>query len=841
MKKVLAYTIVTNPEDILYPPLLDDTLTDFIAIAKASFIKSNFWKVHIMNNLEDISEDLISTPETYFPGYSQYIFIHPEEIIYGRLSQDSSKVMNIPPIKNLLPSHIKPEEPTYQLTTSNPSYFNGPYDGYPLQLSICLPISNRADSLRKCLDGLKPLLDQLAAELIVVDSSTDGSTQIAEAYGAKIIPFIWTGNFSEARNAAIRQAQGSWILSIDDDEWLDDSKEIVDFFKSPDWKKYDLGLYKVRNYTDPERTDFSDISVERMAKNHPKLHYIHAVHETFDFSFLKHSPRSKYFSSLAHHIGYAYKNETDRENKVYRNLAGMYTSLKEAPFDLRLHYQLANELTILRKYNAAAAYCLKIQALSRLCNNSNIVRNTWSQSSLMFLYLIGHLSNDANLIDTAKSLTDFKSLNCFEKGTIYYVLAVQAFNTSDYNCAREYIKDYYSMRNEFMGRRDRSILSSHITVNLLEPEKRVNAIYIMHSYALLEGKKETEAATIFKKINLNQTTNMDLPILAKMLCSFNLNNFIKLKLSLSKDLLAEMYTYTKNQSNKSPMDQKENFSDLLDKLSNLIHDSNNIYLKLIEMHADPDNVTIYRELSKDPAVLRTHLDDIILCAAKHIFNLLEFLPSLNLEDIQQVIRCLTNLEKHELKQVLETNLDMDLTDLNIKETFFLSGLLESSLLSQKADICERDSEQYKKYFSLYIDLIYKWSLENYSTQMFSENNFDLLPATTRGVYYIMKALKAKELEQLQVFIDNLKLAVMECPLFNDGVKLLLTELENISEKKHTKPKTEFETLGEQLKDTAKQLIYAGNYDEARTILLQLSNLLPNDKEISFLLSNCIKL
>ena len=95
-------------------------------------------------------------------------------------------------------------------------------------LTISLLASNRRDSLKRCLDSLKPLLVKIPTELIIVLTGTDGKVrEIAESYTSQIIPFEWCNDFSAARNTGLNMAQGEWFLYIDDDEWFDDVSEII--------------------------------------------------------------------------------------------------------------------------------------------------------------------------------------------------------------------------------------------------------------------------------------------------------------------------------------------------------------------------------------------------------------------------------------------------------------------------------------------------------------------------------------------------------------------------------------------------------------------------------------
>ena len=62
------------------------------------------------------------------------------------------------------------------------------------RISICMIVKNEEDILRRCLDSLKGIWD----ELIIVDTgSTDSTKKIAAEYTDKIFDFTWTGSLPE--------------------------------------------------------------------------------------------------------------------------------------------------------------------------------------------------------------------------------------------------------------------------------------------------------------------------------------------------------------------------------------------------------------------------------------------------------------------------------------------------------------------------------------------------------------------------------------------------------------------------------------------------------------------
>lgn len=61
----------------------------------------------------------------------------------------------------------------------------------------------------------------LVHEIVVVDTGSHDNTRIiAEGYGARIVDVAWEDDFAAARNAALEEANGDWILVLDADEIL---------------------------------------------------------------------------------------------------------------------------------------------------------------------------------------------------------------------------------------------------------------------------------------------------------------------------------------------------------------------------------------------------------------------------------------------------------------------------------------------------------------------------------------------------------------------------------------------------------------------------------------------
>ena len=96
-----------------------------------------------------------------------------------------------------------------------------------ISVSVCMIVKNEEKVLRRCLDSLAGLYE----ELVIVDTgSTDSTKEIAGRYTDKVYDLVWTGSFSDARNFAFDKCTCDYIYSVDADEILA-GKQVLDEFR----------------------------------------------------------------------------------------------------------------------------------------------------------------------------------------------------------------------------------------------------------------------------------------------------------------------------------------------------------------------------------------------------------------------------------------------------------------------------------------------------------------------------------------------------------------------------------------------------------------------------------
>ncbi len=81
-------------------------------------------------------------------------------------------------------------------------------------VSLCLIAKNESANLPRLFDSVRGAVD----EIFVVDTgSTDDTVALAQAAGAKVAHLPWRDDFAAAKNFAIQNATGRWILALDAD------------------------------------------------------------------------------------------------------------------------------------------------------------------------------------------------------------------------------------------------------------------------------------------------------------------------------------------------------------------------------------------------------------------------------------------------------------------------------------------------------------------------------------------------------------------------------------------------------------------------------------------------
>ena len=186
-----------------------------------------------------------------------------------------------------------------------------------MKLTIGMIVKNEEKWLEKCLTAIKPILDNVDCELIITDTgSTDRTVEIAKKFTDKVLYFEWINDFAAARNYGLQEAHGEWFMFLDADNIFETCNEIIDFFNSDEYKKYNSATHIIRNYfRNDDRSEFSDEIGTRLTKILPETKFVGAVHESL--STLGYPIKD--LSDIAEHYGYVSDDENLETEKKKRN------------------------------------------------------------------------------------------------------------------------------------------------------------------------------------------------------------------------------------------------------------------------------------------------------------------------------------------------------------------------------------------------------------------------------------------------------------------------------------------------------------------------------------------
>lgn len=353
-------------------------------------------------------------------------------------------------------------------------------------LTISILISNRPDTVRKCLDSVKPLLENVASELILVDTGCGAQVRsIIEEYTDKIIAFEWCRDFSKARNAGLEKARGKWFLFLDDDEWFNDVTEMIDFFNSGEYREYGMGVYTQRNYLEKNGSVYTDLLVGRMTKLDPDTRFIYRIHECFN----KVSGRTKKFNIFVHHYGYVYASEKESKAHSMRNISLLLEEHAADPGNMKHTLQLAQEYNVLDEYNKSLEMSLEAISLYEKgkINNEYFLSSLFGNEIGCYMDLCRY--DDA--IEKGEQYLRHKRPDKMVKDLIAGYLATAYTERGDYRKVLEYVKYYWEGYQDYL--RDEEsfmVFVTTITGKCFEEHNRSNVLGNGIRAAVLLGEGE---------------------------------------------------------------------------------------------------------------------------------------------------------------------------------------------------------------------------------------------------------------------------------------------------------------------------------------------------------------
>lgn len=319
-----------------------------------------------------------------------------------------------------------------------------------LKLTISLLVSNRKDTVPKCLDSIRPLLEQVDSELIITDTGCDEDlVEYMKKYTDNIIKFTWCSDFAAARNVGLKMAKGQWFMYIDDDEWFENVDELVTFFNSDEEKKYTSASYVVRNYISMKGDTYSEGVVGRIFRIEDGMEFVGKVHEQIK----RPEGLEKQFVSFVHHYGYVFESDEKRMAHFERNTSLLKKEIEDYPDRARNYAHIYQEYKVMQDIDSALEYAFKALDNVLLEEKENII----SMGSTYVCILWAHNAKKEydKTISWGELFLSTKPLTALVRAALMSYLAQAYAEEGNYPKAIECADEYISLFELFQRDRER--------------------------------------------------------------------------------------------------------------------------------------------------------------------------------------------------------------------------------------------------------------------------------------------------------------------------------------------------------------------------------------------------
>ena len=226
-------------------------------------------------------------------------------------------------------------------------------------LSLCIIAKDEEMFIEECIKSVYDLID----EIVLVDTgSQDRTVEIALKYGAKVYSIEWENDFSKAKNYAIENSTGDWIIFLDADERLhpDDKEKLVNAITSCS-EETEAVLTKILNFVDFFQSQIGEVHYNyRIFRNKNELRFIYPIHENLWNIKEERSPYAFISDIRILHFGYI-DAIYNKKKKNERNLSILKEYLKKDPNNFFHNLNIAVEYYNLGRFEEALEYLLAVK------------------------------------------------------------------------------------------------------------------------------------------------------------------------------------------------------------------------------------------------------------------------------------------------------------------------------------------------------------------------------------------------------------------------------------------------------------------------------------------------
>lgn len=346
-------------------------------------------------------------------------------------------------------------------------------------ITLSMIVKNEESTLPRCLKSVQGVAD----EIVIVDTgSTDRTIEIAKSFNAKVFHFDWNNDFSAARNFALKNSNGDFILYMDADEELShSSKNLIQILSQ---KKERIGYLCTIKSLDDYSKQPNSIRYVRFFRNSPCLRFSGKVHEQITDSLIENHYEIIHSDIEIIHHGYNISKD-EKKLKAERNLKLLLDDYQSNSTSY-VAFQIAQSYFILESFDEADKYF-------NLCLTSKSLSKDFQAESYSYLAQLSHNRLDINQSETyikrAISLSN-------QKPFYHYLLAKILQRRQDYKGSLKSFRDALNFNDKIIQSSKNSLQITYLNkleviysaLNLALKSQEINQL----KYFIDELQKETK-------------------------------------------------------------------------------------------------------------------------------------------------------------------------------------------------------------------------------------------------------------------------------------------------------------------------------------------------------------
>lgn len=697
-------------------------------------------------------------------------------------------------------------------------------------VTISMLVSNRIDTVEKCFESFRPLLEQIPSEFIAVDTvgdeNSDGSIDVARRYADKIVHFEWCDDFAKARNAGLKEARGKWLIYLDDDEWFDDAGPLIDFFSKPElYENYDRVSMMEHSYNSATQIDYESSGFSRITVLTPEAKFVNPVHELLKGIVYRNEYDLK--GTFVHHVGYIGKlsdKKTDRNRKI------MDAELEKHPDNLHLWLQqiagVGSDADETLELSEKAVFELRRLGLSDWKNQDWIEIFLYRMKSYARLRMWDEL--DENVDEFLKHVK-----NPFFRGLAAIFELSRNLDDIGIEKTSDWIHIYFDAVKYYVNRDEKEVsyfFSSDIN--------KANVYKIATMYFNLCLKESQDSYDDIKKMILDVPWHICSQKRSDVL-AFSLRQSINEEDKETVKFLYDAFMHDESMSKEffKQLDrvdigiESETAQEKFDQLIESIDvSSDSLWIK---QHARKKVSEDELEQSlSDETTFAYPNEDLVRICVKNGIPPQKYVERVSFEEVEESVGAIVAKEENhldriplfaaEIENVWQSSVQRNYLLASLRKRYIFQGTM---VLNKVLD----ESEKYCRNMIEYAKGIYLPEL--------CDSESELLPKEIRFAGLFGKALKLKKSGKLRECLAYLQQAL---DVFNESETLIRRIIQSVEldQRKQAKVNDEMIKLGNQVKSQIVALISQGQNEVAASLLNELKQITPSDPDLATLEKLC---